>query len=596
MKHAAEINLKRITEEKSFFPSPINWEDQVLYFLLIDRFSDGKEKELYNNDKDYENALRDEKTKKTWLEYGDKWNGGNLKGLESKLGYLKKMGVTAIWISPVFKQVPFEESYHGYGIQNFLEVDPHMGTKKDLKELVKSAHQQGIYVILDVIINHTGNVFRYEETDTPYNGNEYNVKAFHDKEGEPTIPIDNIEIEKVWPDGGVWPQELMNLNTFTRKGYIVNWDAYPEYTHGDFYSLKNINSGSGGLNNFQPSDAFKIITECYKYWLAYADVDGFRLDTVKHLEPGAVRYFVTEIHEFANSIGKSNFYVFGEIMGGYEFAIDNLKQTGIDAALGINKIPETLENVAKGYLDPIEFFNLFKNSELLGEDEYKWYRNNVVTMFDDHDMVTQAHNKSRFCADKSTAQLLTNSLFLNLMSPGIPCIYYGTEQCFDGSGDSDKYVRESMFGGNFGAFRTYGKHFFDEKNPVFVELSKIIKTRNEYIALRQGRFYQREISYEGEEFHLSHKLGNERHSGIVAWSRILSSDEIVLAANCDLENNRNVNVLIDTTLHKPDEEFKCIYSTDSSQVGSRTKVIDIEGRLVLNLTVPIHGCCAYYKE
>ena len=69
--------------------------------------------------------------------------------------------MTAIWISPIFKQVSFQETYHGYGIQNFLDVDPHFGTRQDLKELINTAHQHGIYVILDIILNHSGNVFSY---------------------------------------------------------------------------------------------------------------------------------------------------------------------------------------------------------------------------------------------------------------------------------------------------------------------------------------------------------------------------------------------------------------------------------------------------
>jgi glycosidase len=96
-----------------------------------------------------------------WQAAGQKFCGGNLRGLTSKLGYLERLEVTAIWISPIFKQVQFKETYHGYGIQNFLDVDPHFGQREDLKTLVRTAHDHGIYVILDIILNHTGDVFRY---------------------------------------------------------------------------------------------------------------------------------------------------------------------------------------------------------------------------------------------------------------------------------------------------------------------------------------------------------------------------------------------------------------------------------------------------
>jgi glycosidase len=441
-------------------------------------------------------------------------------------------------------------------------------------------------------------VFQYQNGTPNYDGSQFPVKAFFDENGEPTIPPDPEEADtfyEAWPDGGVWPLELMSPDAFTRKGQIVNWDHYPEYTEGDFLTLKNIYTGNGEFDDFHPSETLKVLTKCYKYWIAYADIDGFRLDTVKHLEPGATRYFAREIHEFTKAIGKNNFYIMGEITGGFEFAIETLRKTGVDAALGINKIPEKLENVAKGYLNPADFFDLFKNSELLGEDEYRWYKDNVVVMFDDHDMVAQSGH-SRFCADNKTAPLLLNALFLNLMSPGIPCIYYGTEQGFDGSGDHDKFVRETMFEGKFGAFRTVNRHFFDRENPIYRELSKMIRIRKENLTLRQGRVYQREVSYKGTEFELPHKLGDTRHTGVIVWSRIFSDEEIVLASNCDLENERNIYVMIDSGLHMIGSVFECIYSADSSQETHEVEVEELMGKKVIRFTVPACGSVAYRNK
>ena len=116
-----------------------------------------------------------------------------MKGLKSKLGYLKRLGVTALWVSPIFRQVTFEPtSYHGYGIQNFLDVDPHFGTREDFRDFVDLAHEHGIYVILDIIAHHTGNVFNYaadrypvrdpntgETTNDPrWDGKPYAVQGF----------------------------------------------------------------------------------------------------------------------------------------------------------------------------------------------------------------------------------------------------------------------------------------------------------------------------------------------------------------------------------------------------------------------------------
>lgn len=595
MRSINELNFEEITKNRSYHPSPLEWEEQILYFLLVDRFSNGQEKNLYNPDTDYENALKNEESKQQWLEQGDKWLGGTLQGLKSKLGYLKELGITAIWMSPILKQVAFENSYHGYGIQNFLAIDPHFGSEQDLKELVEEAHKLGIYVIMDIILNHTGNVFTYENQSPGYTGERYPIKAFNDKTGTPTIPVEFSNADELDLDGGIWPVELMTPDTFSRKGQINNWDNDPEYIEGDFFSLKNIHTGEGEYNNFNPSEALKIITECYKYWIAVADLDGFRLDTVKHLHPGATRYFMTEIHEFTQSIGKNNFYVIGEVTGGMEFAIKMLDMTGIDAALGINQIPEKLENVAKGYLDPDEFFNIFKNSDLLGEDENKWYKDNVVTMFDDHDMVVQGGQKSRFCSDKNTAGLLINALFLNIMSPGIPCIYYGTEQAFDGAGDGDKYVRETMFESDFGAFRSRGKHFFNPDNYIYSQLSELAKIRQQYKPLSQGRLYQRQISYDNQNFELPHKLGDGRHTGIIAWSRIFNQEEFVLMINCNIDEAQKITIIIDNTIHQAGDRFKYIFSTDKTQTGNSAEVQEIDGNKRIEVTAPAGGCVILAK-
>lgn len=199
----------------------------------------------------------------------------------------------------------------------------------------------------------------------------------------------------------------------------------------------------------------------YKYWIAFADIDGYRVDTVKHMDPGAARIFASVIHEFCQKIGKENFYLIGEITGSRENAFTTLETTGMDAALGIADIQEKMERTVKGRAKPKEYFNLFRNSELVGKESHTWFRNKVITMFDNHDKVSEGNNKTRFCADDNGDKLILNALALNVTTLGIPCIYYGSEQSFDGQGGSDGYIREAKFGGKFGAFRSKAKHFFD---------------------------------------------------------------------------------------------------------------------------------------
>ncbi|MEG3842989.1 alpha-amylase family glycosyl hydrolase [Microcoleus sp. herbarium14] len=605
-KTLAELDFTSLRSRK-FFPSPVAWEDQVLYFLMLDRFSDGKENGYKDargklvtsgttpmfTPSDSGNAIKTPEEAQQWREAGVKWLGGSLKGLSTKIGYLKRLGVTALWVSPIFKQVAFQESYHGYGIQNFLDVDPHFGTREDLKELVETAHQNGIYVILDIILNHVGDVFTYD-AENPFWPGPYPVKGFNDKEGKPTIPfgpIDLVKYPEAFPNGAIWPAEFQDTSNYTKKGYIRNWDNYPEYVEGDFFSLKDIHTGEGSTDFYQPSGALENLCEAYKFWMAYADIDGFRVDTVKHVDLGANRLFAEVIHEFAQLIGKENFYLIGEITGGRKQAFSTLELTGLNAALGISEIPDRLAYMVKGYRDPSVYFSLFRNSLLVQKESHVWFKNKVVTMFDDHDMVEKGNNKSRFCATENGEKVVLNALALNAMTLGIPCIYYGTEQCFNGAGDSDRYIRETMFGGKFGSFQSRERHFFNEDNPVYRELAKILEIREQKITLRRGRQYLRPISGNGEDFGLPRMLGNEIRS-VVPWSRLLDKDEMVLAINTSGDRTLTVWVNIDYNLHQVGDFFKCIYSTDKAQVDSKVQVEERKVKCI-SLTVPAAGFVIY---
>jgi len=463
----AEIDLRALTS-RSYFPSPVAWEDEVLYFLMLDRFSDGRETGYLGNDGalvtsgttvPFQSGDRGNAPRDPWVRAGQRFCGGTLRGLATKIGYLARLGVSAVWISPVFKQLASRETYHGYGIQDFLDIDPRFGTRDDLRTLVNTAHNHGIRVILDIILNHTGDVFGYDadryETrrddgttfmDARWDGREYGTAGFRDASGAPTLPMGPTG-PAAHPDSAVWPRELQTASAFTRKGRISNWDFDPELFEGDFFDLKNVQLGRGEVNDYRPSDALRALASAYKFWIAFADIDGFRVDTVKHMDLGASRYFGSVIHEFAQTIGKENFYLIAEITGGRESAFQTLETTGLDAALGVDEIPDKVEFLVKGFRDPEDYFSLFRNSLLVQKESHIWFRNKVVTMFDDHDQVRKREHKARFCADTDASRQVLSALAFNATTLGIPCVYYGTEQAFDGSGHSDHFLRETMFGG-----------------------------------------------------------------------------------------------------------------------------------------------------
>ena len=620
IKQLSDLILKSLVPSGGFHQSPVAWEDHIFYFLLVDRFSDNKEKgfkDIAGNvvtsgttplftPAENQNAIQNEADARKWREAGTKYVGGTLKGLTSKIGYLKRLGISAIWVSPVLKQVDFHETYHGYGIQDFLQVNPKFGTDQEFKELVKIAHDNGIFIILDIILNHVGDVFSYNPTRQPnykdkdgnfdprWDNNPYPVVGFNDKNGQPTIRFTKTDPSHPagFPDvnGAVWPVEFQNPSYYTQKGRISNFDNDPEFREGDFFDLKDVHQGVGGVDDYVSSQALLDLCEVYKYWIAFGDLDGFRIDTVKHMDPGATRFFGSVIHEFAQSIGKDNFLLIGEITGGRSFAFDTLELTGLDAALGVDEIPDKMEFLAKGLRNPNDYFSLFRNSELIGKGTHTWFRNKVVTFFNDHDQVSKGANKARFCADSDAAKLVLNALALNMTTLGIPSIYYGTEQSFNGHGGgdgADRYIREAMFGGEFGSFESKGFHFFNEDSRVYQELSKILKLRREKAALRRGRQFLRPISGDGQNFGLPQMIGNQMRS-VVPWSRILSDTEVVLAINTDANQAKTVWVTIDASLHKQDDILTCIYSTDGAQIGTRVKVESRNG-LSVELTVPAAG-------
>ncbi|HWR01232.1 MAG TPA: alpha-amylase family glycosyl hydrolase [Chlorobaculum sp.] len=641
-KSLAEIDLAEITRGKHYNASPSAWDDEVLYFLMLDRFSDGREfggfsdsrgkpvpkpskgrtTPLYDPSCDAASAPEAE-----WFEAGKGWCGGTIAGLKDKIGYLSRLGVTAVWVSPVFRQVTGSGDYHGYGIQNFLDVDPHFGTRQELCDFVAAAHKAGIRVILDIILNHAGDVYAYRDNQRYfyYEGQQWEVGGYRSgREDNGSIPFDNLDDDirsRIWPDGAIWPVEFQAASTWSRQGEIRNWDAFPEYLDGDFCSLKDIDLGStvrdpetsqdlmARIARFVPSATLDYLVKVYRYWIALTDIDGFRLDTVKHMEPGAVRYFATGIHEFAQSIGKENFAIIGEITGGRSRAIDILDATGLDAALGIDDLPDKLEFLAKGYRSPGNpettdqegYFDMFMNSLLDGKSSHQWYSKHIVTMIDDHDQVGQQH-KYRFCGDspESPARLKL-ALGLNLATAGIPCIYYGTEQAFDGAdrrcGDdsySDVFLRECMFGGPFGTHRSRGRHFFDESHDVYRFVGRLSGLRQREVALRRGRQYLRQVSASGDEgdFWYPQPVDGKLF-WVVAWSRIFATSECLCAINTSLGQALTVSVVVDRKLHEDGRPMSCLFSTDESQEGTTAGITWRDCGATVRITVPPGGFVVY---
>lgn len=591
-------------------PSPADWRDQVLYFLLPDRFSDGQESGRPIFDRTSPERFR-AKDKAAWMASGKRFQGGTIQGVTSKIPYLRDLGVTALWIGPIWRQRQDLETYHGYGIQNFLEIDHRFGTEQDLRDLVDRAHREEMYVLLDVIYNHTGNNWFYSIDGSPAERVRYRFSPPHDFHGWRSYDGKSVPTV-IGKDDGIWPEEFQRIDWYTRAGEIGRWDPDPwedqmhpdcEFRRGDFFDLKDLDLGLDPV--------LSSVIRVYQYWIASSDCDGLRIDTVKHVSWDVSKNFCGAIREYAETIGKENFLLLGEVTGGGEMSRNYLDVFGrnIDAVLDIGEPSRRLAEMAKGFLSPAEFFDQFKGHDILGSHrETGRYH---VSILDDHDMV--GREKRRFSAgNTSPGRYLqaAHAVGVQMTTLGIPCIYYGTEQALDGSADrhdreiepladgrvpfEDRYIRESIFGGDFGAFETEGCHFFDQDHPAYLRIAAIARLRSRKdgigLALRRGRQYPREISIGDAPFAAP---GN---GDIVAWSRILFDQEVLVALNTNGSSGKSALVSVDGSLHPEGSVMRFLYRSDLSDRSLRDPrgprpmaVVRVMGRSAVNIELPLAG-------
>jgi Alpha amylase, catalytic domain len=267
---------------KPYFNTTREWREEFIYFLMVDRFHD-----------DTARSPTLQPGRSAGVSTPNGFYGGKIRGVTRNLDYIAGLGCTAIWLSPVFENNP--GAYHGYNITNYLDIDPRFGTKQDLIDLVDAAHRRNppMRIILDVVINHSGDNWYYPgDTDYFYwNDTRFDLGGWR----RPDRPI---------------PTELRDPALYHRRGQITGggWDQYPETQHGDILTLKDYHNDDDQAG----SDLINILIKAHCYWIREADVDGFRVDAVKHMGELACSRFCSMIREYAYALGKRGFFLFGE--------------------------------------------------------------------------------------------------------------------------------------------------------------------------------------------------------------------------------------------------------------------------------------------
>lgn len=555
------------------FASPEEWRDHWIYFLMVDRFNNPA-------------GLPEPKELPFDAKYGG-FRGGTLRGIREQLGYIKTLGAGALWITPPFQNKqrlngkPNDGTYHGYGIQHFLAIDPHFGTEQDLIDLVDEAHARDMYVIFDIVINHGGDLFQYvwngHGSEAPFQDHPYDIE-WRDGDGNPRkewkiAPDDIIGHPDFNDDSAVLPIRLLRNEYWRRQGSRL------EGVEGDFLSLKELKTD---FSETTPERGFEYpvrnaLITIYQYIVAKFDVDGFRIDTLKHVERDFARVFGNAMREFASSIGKKNFFTFGEVAGSEEevarytgrFAGDADDFVGVDACLDFPLffiLPGTVKGLPGNA--PINLANLYEHRKNvqrggLGHGAVISSHGEASRFFlpflDNHDQ----HNRFRFVDPANPSHFddqLTMAVGCLFGLQGIPVLYYGTEQGLHGAGDSDQNVREALWGKEGTPF--------DANNPFYHAIREIAAVRAGQPALRYGRQYFRQVSGSGREFGISQSA-----PGIIAFSRILNDMEVVVVANAFTNTGFPGFVLVDFSLNPPGSRPNLLYSNKGTSATPPEKVI-----------------------
>ncbi|WFE27923.1 pullulanase-type alpha-1,6-glucosidase [Solwaraspora sp. WMMD791] len=472
---------------------------EQFYFLLPDRFANGDRR----NDR---GGLRGDRLV-TGHDPTDKgfYQGGDLQGVIDNLDYIQGLGTTAIWLAPVFANRPVQGSgddvsagYHGYWITDFTRVDPHFGSTADLKRLVDLAHRRGIKIYLDVIVNHTADVISYAEDNYTYVDKA--TEPYRDAQGRPFEDRHYADGTRAFPDVDTdgfpytpvvdpadarvkVPAWLNDPTMYHNRGDSTFVGENSEY--GDFFGLDDLWT--------ERPEVVRGMTKIFADWIRDTGVDGYRLDTVKHVNLDFWPQFSRGIDAAAARAGKPDFFMFGEVYSAdAEVTSTYVRRGGLPATLDFGFQEAARSYVAAGG-SAADLADLYADDPLYAARDTDAGR--LPTFLGNHDM----GRIGTFVADGGTdpASHLRRDLLaheLMFLTRGQPVIYSGDEQGFTGAG-GDKDSRQTMFASQvadyldddlLGTDRTHAEDQFDRRHPLYRGIAALGKLRAAHPALRDG--------------------------------------------------------------------------------------------------------------
>ncbi|MEU2396109.1 pullulanase-type alpha-1,6-glucosidase [Streptomyces sp. NPDC007369] len=474
---------------------------EQFYFVLPDRFANGDPR----NDTGGIGGGR----LQTGLDPTDKgfYQGGDLKGLTDRLDYIKGLGTTAIWMAPIFKNQPVQgkgddvsAGYHGYWITDFTQVDPHFGTNADLAKLIDKAHAKGMKVFFDVITNHTADVVDYREQSYGYLSK--GAFPYLTKDGVAFDDADYADGKRKFPATGsssfprtpFVPEEKKNLK-------VPAWLNDPAMYHnrgdstfagesseqGDFFGLDDLWT--------ERPEVVSGMEKIYEKWVKDFGIDGFRIDTVKHVNTEFWTQWATALDKYAAKQGRKDFFMFGEVYSADTAVTAPYVTRGrLDATLDF-----PLQDAIRAYASQGA-----AAGRLAGvlADDYRYTTDKAnayeqVTFLGNHDMGRFGTFLKQDRPGASEQELLDRYRLaheLMFFSRGNPVVYSGDEQGFTGAG-GDKDARQPLFAtkiadyvddDQLGTSRTHTADAYDQQHPLYRQIAGLSKLTREHPALRDG--------------------------------------------------------------------------------------------------------------
>ncbi|MDX3753002.1 pullulanase-type alpha-1,6-glucosidase [Streptomyces sp. AK08-02] len=474
---------------------------EQFYFVLPDRFANGS----HANDRGGLTGSR----LATGYDPTDKgfYQGGDLKGLTNRLDYIKGLGTTAIWLAPIFKNAPVQGTgpdasagYHGYWITDFTQVDPHFGTNKDLETLISKAHTKGMKVFFDVITNHTADVVDYEQKSYGYLSK--GAFPYLTKDGKPFDDADYADGTKNFPkvdrDSFPYTPTIPSAKKTTKVPSWLNdptmyhnrgdstW-AGESATYGDFVGLDDLWT--------ERPEVVSGMEKIYEKWVRDFDIDGFRIDTVKHVDMEFWTQWATALDRYAARHGRDDFFMFGEVYSAdTSVTSPYVTQGRLDSTLDF-----PFQDAARAYTS--QGGSAQRLSSVFGDD-YKYTTDKAnayeqVTFLGNHDMGRIGYFLKQDDPTATDAELLAKDKLANelmFLSRGNPVVYYGDEQGFTGAG-GDKDARQTMFASKvidyldddeLGTDRTHASDAYDTRAPLYRQISALAALRKANPALADG--------------------------------------------------------------------------------------------------------------